>query len=182
MAPTDDDRNEVTEVSAADLQAQQQGGDVELSAQPRALQKYFVDNFPTTAFDPALVQRSIVENILSTGAAEILDLAESLDSAKIVQNRPMRFDGVSSVMPSDYGGIYLICDVVLIDTGEAKQISIGSPTILAQLEVIYENDRKVAAGEIEGEKMLPLECKIAPIRRGGKNGHNPPLYLRKLTY
>lgn len=163
--------------TSKEIEAQPVSRDVEVSAQPMELQQWYLDNFPATAFDPVIAQQAIIANILQTDAADVLNLKESLDSARVLQNRPLQFVGIDSVMPSDFGGVYLVCTIVLLDEGEKKQISIGSPTILAQLKVIYEHD-----ADPTQTPMLPLECKIAPIRRGGKNGHNPPLYLRPLNY
>lgn len=168
------------DVASATEVVRSEGDQAMLSAQPRQLQQFFIERFAAAINDPAVVQRSIVENILGTDAEDVLDMAESLDSASTVKGRPLMFTGDFTVLPSEYGGIYLACDIVMVDEGEKKTINIGSPTILAQLAVIVAQDEKrKAAGEAS---VFPYECKIAPIRRGPKRGRNAPLYLRRLTY
>ncbi len=140
------------------------------SAQPAELQTWFYDNFPALAMDPNAVARQIASNISRMEGESVLDVKESLDSASAILYEPIRLLGVNHVSPSPHGGIYIVMDVVLLNTGERTQVAVGSPTLIAQLKALITGNA------------LPIECKIAPIRRGGKDGHNPPLYFRRLNY
>ena len=161
--------SDVEVVSAAELNEQGTDNAV-LLAQPRMLIRWYVDHFPTMAIDPEGIQRRIVENIMAMSAVDVLNVRESLDSSRTIIGKPIRLESVEAVLPSEYGGIYIVTNVILLQEGEKKQISMGSPTILAQVKVLIEADS------------LPIECKVMPIRRGGKNGRNAPLYLRPINY
>jgi hypothetical protein len=141
-----------------------------MTAQPRHLQLWFVERYPSSIEDPLSVQRRIVENILATDADSVLDVKESLDSAGSLVRRPIRIEEVESVLPSTYGGIYLQVRITTLDDGEVRLVNFGSPTILAQLKTLID------AGK------LPIECKVVPVARGGRDGRNPPLYLRRISY
>ena len=140
------------------------------SAQPAELQTWFYDNFAALAMDPNAVARQIASNISHLEGESVLDVKESLDSASVIEYEPIRLLGVNHVSPSSFGGIYIVLDIVLLNTGETTQVTVGSPTLIAQLKALITGNA------------LPIECKIVPIRRGGKDGHNPPLYFRRLNY
>lgn len=131
------------------------------------VQEYLWDNFPAAAEDSTTVYESIIESILA--APDALDLPETLDNATKWAHKPITLLGVESVMPSRYGGIYVTV-AVADDNGEVNTITIGSPTMLAQLVSFAKADR------------FPLDCKIVPIRNGGREGRNPPLYFRPRGY
>ena len=142
----------------------------ETLGQSAALVEWFTDTFPTSAEDTFMIQARIVDKILATSADSILDMDEGLPSANDLIRVPLEITDIDSVMPSSYGGIYIVLKARNLETGEIFSFAAGSPTILAQLKVIYE------------AKKLPIECKIMPIARGKKDGKNPPLYLRKLSF
>jgi hypothetical protein len=131
------------------------------------VQAYLWDNFPAAAEDSTTVYESIIESILA--APDALDLPETLDNATKWAHKPITLLGVETVMPSKHGGIYVTVTVADAD-GEVNTITIGSPTMLAQLVSFARENR------------FPLECKIVPIRNGGREGRNPPLYFRPRNY
>lgn len=147
-------------------------GDVAAVVQSAPYQEmvgWYFDEYPANSESPGMVAASIIQNLLGTSADDILDVPESLDSAGKWTHKPIRLVGVDSVSPSAYGGIYVRVDVVDMMTGDKDRITVGSPTMLAQLMVL------VKAGK------LPLDCKIVPVKRAVE-GRNPPLYFRSLKY
>ena len=136
-----------------------------------ALVQWYYDTIPTNTRDPQMATESILDRIAHTDASKVLEISESLDSAREWIGRPIQIYRILSVEPSDYDEslIFVRLGVTDLDTGEQQIINVGSPTILQQLRVLYESGS------------LPLDCKIVPVKKSNKY-NNPPLYLRPLGW
>lgn len=155
------------------LAMQERPKDLATSSTMLAVRDWYFDTFPADLEDSEAIQEQIVANILAMGADDVLTVAESLDSAGKLAHKPITFVGVRSVLPSSKkaGAFYIIADIVRDgNEGEVEQVAFGSPTMLAQIAVLYRADR------------FPLRCKVVPIASGGREGRNPPLYLRPINY
>jgi hypothetical protein len=143
----------------------------------QVMQDWYMDEFPAVAEDSSMIHAQIVSNILEQGADSVLDVREALDSAGNWIGKPIELEGIESVMPSSYGGIFVLLRFRPYDIttkkpfGEVERMAVGSPQMLAQLHVLH------AAGKLAG-----CACKVVPIKKGGSNGRNAPLYFRRVDY
>lgn len=143
------------------------------------LTNWYLETFPAAGdAGSADVHARIVGGIMALDDNEDpLAVAESLDSASDWIGIPIVLQGVQSVMPSDYGGIYAVVEFARysVDSrsaqGPTMTMTVGAPQMLAQLQVLYRR------GKLHG-----AVCKVAPIKRGGKQGRNAPLYFRPVDY
>lgn len=146
--------------------------DVEQYQMAPELAQWYYDTFPADLASPEMIQSQIVDSILSSDPDSVLDPTETLDSGQKWSWKKIVLHEVESVMSSSYEkgmGIWVKIGIVDAESGEKHSIAIGSPTLLAQLKVLAENDR------------LPAEVMICPIRKS-KEGRNPPLYFRRWDY
>lgn len=151
------------------------------SDQYELLANWYLETFPAEGdAGSADVHSRIVGGIMALGEDDDpLSVSESLDSASDWIGIPIVLEGVQSVMPSDYGGIYAIVEFqrYSVDShapvGPQQTMTVGSPQMLAQLQVLFRRGKFVNGG---------VACKVAPIKRGGKQGRNAPLYFRPIDY
>lgn len=139
------------------------------------LAQWYWDTFPALAQDTAMVHTQIMQRLLTDfddDPETVLDVPETLDSASLWTHKALRLHGIESVMPSSYGGIYVVVRVSKLDdkSGEVFNFALGSPTLLAQLATLYRGGK------------IPCDVKIVPIKKGGREGRNPPLYFRRVDY
>jgi hypothetical protein len=85
--------------------------------------------------DAAEAADKIIAQIMGASSWNELDAPWSARGIEPFIDHPLRFDS-AKVRPSDYAdglGIYLVCDVADMSTGELAQVTVGSVSIVAQL-------------------------------------------------